>query len=48
MVFSSTSYKFREVACNLSFIYGIIVFAIGQVSITKQFEGDFSKKWTDG
>jgi hypothetical protein len=48
MAFSSTSYKFREVACNLSFIYGIIVFAIGQVSITKQFEGDFSKKWTDG
>lgn len=48
MAFSSTSYKFREVACNLSFIYVIIVFAIGQVSITKQFEGDFSKKWTDG
>ena len=48
MAFSSTSYKFREVACNLSFIYVIIVFAIGQVSITKRFEGDFSKKWTDG
>ena len=44
MAFSSTSYKFREVACNLSFIYVIIVFAIGQVSITKRFEGGFSKK----
>ena len=48
MAFSSTSYKFCEVACNLSFIYVIIVFAIGQVSITKRFEGGFSKKWTDG
>lgn len=48
MAFSSTSYKFREVACNLSFIYGIIVFAIGQVSITKRFEGVFLKNGQTG